>query len=57
VADDNAHSHLRASLLGPSLVIPLVAGRLTLGTWQQVVLVDFDTRPRRREVVVQIVGE
>jgi secondary thiamine-phosphate synthase enzyme len=55
--DDNGHSHLLASLLGPSLAVPLVGGRLTLGTWQQVVLVDFDTRPRRREVVVQVVGE
>ncbi len=55
--DDNGHSHLRASLLGPSITVPLVQGRLTLGTWQQVVLLDFDTRPRRREVVVQVLGE
>lgn len=55
--DDNGHSHCRASLLGPSLTIPLVGGRLTLGTWQQVVLLDFDTRPRRREIVVQVLGE
>lgn len=55
--DDNGHSHVRASLTGPSLTIPLVDGRLTLGTWQQVILIDFDTRPRRREVVVQILGK
>jgi len=55
--DDNGHSHLRASLLGPSLTVPLVGGQLTLGTWQQVVLLDFDTRPRRRDVVVQVLGE
>ena len=46
--DDNAHAHLRASLLGPSLSIPLVRGSLVLGTWQQVVLIDFDDRPRER---------
>src|SRR4051794_12954868 len=55
--DDNGHSHVRASLLGPSLSVPFVDGRLTLGTWQQIILVDFDTRPRRREVVAQMVGE
>ena len=55
--DDNGHAHVRASALGPSLAVPLVDGRLTLGTWQQIVLVDFDTRPRRRDVVVQIVGQ
>ncbi len=53
----NGYSHVRASLLGPSLVVPLVAGKLALGTWQQIVLVDFDARPRQRDVVVQIVGE
>ena len=52
--DDNAHAHLRASLLGPSLSIPLVRGALVLGTWQQVVLIDFDDRPRQRTVHVQI---
>jgi secondary thiamine-phosphate synthase enzyme len=52
--DDNAHAHLRASLLGPSLSIPLVRGSLVLGTWQQVVLIDFDDRPRERAVHVQI---
>jgi secondary thiamine-phosphate synthase enzyme len=55
-ADDNAHAHLRASLVGPSETVPLVAGRLVLGTWQQLVLIDFDDRPRRREVHVQIVS-
>lgn len=54
--DDNGHSHLRASLLGPSVAVPLVAGRLALGTWQQIVLIDFDTRDRDRQVVVQVVG-
>ncbi len=55
--DDNGHSHVRATLLGPSLTVPLVDGRLTLGTWQQIILIDFDTRPRQRQVVVQVVGE
>lgn len=55
--DDNGHSHVRASLTGPSLAVPLVRGELTLGTWQQIVLIDFDTRPRKREIVVQVVGE
>ena len=55
--DDNGFSHLRASLFGPSLQIPIDSGRLLLGTWQQIVLMDFDNRPRTREIVVQIVGE
>ena len=55
--DDNGHSHVRASLLGPSLAIPFVDGRLTLGTWQQIILIDFDTRARGRTVVCQIMGE
>ncbi len=55
--DGNGHSHVRASLLGPSLAVPFSGGRLLLGTWQQVVLVDFDVRARRREVVVQLSGE
>lgn len=55
--DDNGHSHCRATLTGPSLSVPLVDGKLTLGTWQQIILLDFDTRPRRREVVVQVLGE
>jgi secondary thiamine-phosphate synthase enzyme len=55
--DRNGHSHVRAALLGPSLSVPFFDGDLTLGTWQQVVLVDFDDRPRSREIVVQLVGE
>lgn len=55
--DDNGHSHVRAALMGPSLALPIVEGRVPLGTWQQVVLVDFDTRPRQRQVVVSIVGQ
>jgi secondary thiamine-phosphate synthase enzyme len=55
--DGNGHSHMRAALLGPSLTIPFVEKNLTLGTWQQVIYVDFDIRPRRRELVVQMVGE
>jgi secondary thiamine-phosphate synthase enzyme len=55
--DGNGHSHVRASLLGASLVVPFVGGQLTLGTWQQVVYIDFDIRPRRREIVAQIMGE
>ena len=55
--DGNGHSHVRASLLGPSLTVPVTAGKLVLGTWQQIVLVDFDNRPRRRELVVQLWGE
>jgi secondary thiamine-phosphate synthase enzyme len=55
--DGNGHSHVRASLMGPSLTVPFVSGVLTLGTWQQIVHIDFDVRPRRREVIVQIVGE
>lgn len=55
--DDNGHSHVRASLLGPSLSVPVVGGRPTLGTWQQIILVDFDTRSRTRTVVCQIIGE
>ncbi|MBN2388157.1 MAG: YjbQ family protein [Anaerolineales bacterium] len=55
--DGNGHSHLRAALLGPSLTVPLVDGHLTLGTWQQVLYIDFDIRPRQRQLVVQIVGE
>jgi secondary thiamine-phosphate synthase enzyme len=55
--DGNGHAHVRASLLGASLVVPFTAGRLALGTWQQIVLVDFDNRPRSRQVVIQIMGE
>lgn len=55
--DDNGSSHVRAALLGPSLTIPFVDDALSLGTWQQIVLVEFDTRGRQREIVMQIVGE
>jgi secondary thiamine-phosphate synthase enzyme len=55
--DGNGHSHVKASLVGPSLSIPFVDGELVLGEWQQVVLVEFDTRPRSRKVVVQLMGE
>jgi secondary thiamine-phosphate synthase enzyme len=55
--DRNGYAHVRASLLGASLVVPFSDGRLNLGTWQQVVLVDFDERPRQRRVVVQVMGE
>jgi len=54
--DDNGFSHLRASLFAPSLQVPIEGGRLVLGTWQQIVLLDFDNRPRTREIVVQIIG-
>ena len=55
--DGNGYSHVRAALLGPSLCIPIRGGRVLLGTWQQVVLLDFDNRPRRRTVTVQIMGK
>lgn len=55
--DGNGASHVRATLLGPSLVVPFVDGRLLLGVWQQVVFIDFDMRPRERKVVMQIMGE
>jgi len=55
--DNNGYSHVRASLLGASLVVPFNDKRLTLGTWQQIVLVDFDNRPRSRQVILQIMGE
>ena len=54
--DTNAHAHLRAALIGPSETIPVVDGDLALGTWQQIVLIDFDDRPRRRTVTVQVVS-
>jgi secondary thiamine-phosphate synthase enzyme len=54
--DTNAHAHLRASLIGPSETIPLVEGRLVLGTWQQLVLIDFDDRPRDRIVTVHVLS-
>lgn len=55
--DGNGHSHVRASLVGPSLTVPIVDGRLLLGTWQQIVFLEFDNKPRAREVAVQIVGD
>ena len=55
--DGNGHSHARAALLGPSLTVPFVEGRLTLGTWQQIVYLDFDNRPRGRELVALVMGE
>jgi secondary thiamine-phosphate synthase enzyme len=55
--EDNGHSHLRGQLQGPSVTIPFLGGLLQLGTWQQIVLVDFDTRSRTRELIVQIIGE
>ena len=55
--EDNGHSHLRGQLQGPSVTIPFLDGAMLLGTWQQIVLVDFDTRSRTREIIIQIMGE
>lgn len=55
--DDNGRSHVRASIMGPSITIPIKNGKLIHGTWQQIVFVDHDTRPRSRDIVVQIIGE
>jgi secondary thiamine-phosphate synthase enzyme len=55
--DDNGSSHVRAGLVGPSLSVPFRDGRLVLGTWQQIVLVEFDTRPRTRHYVIQVIGD
>ncbi len=55
--DGNGYSHIRASLLGPSLTVPFSSAKLLLGTWQQIVLIDFDNRPRTRRVVIQVLGE
>ena len=55
--DGNGHSHIRASLLGPSLTVPFCERKLMLGTWQQIVFLELDNRPRKRKVVVQIMGE
>ncbi|MEM0467262.1 MAG: secondary thiamine-phosphate synthase enzyme YjbQ [Candidatus Thermoplasmatota archaeon] len=55
--DDNGHSHVRASLIGPSITMPIVDNKLVHGTWQQVVFLEFDTHPRKRTVYVQIIGE
>lgn len=54
--DGNGHSHIRASFVGPSLTVPVVDGRLLLGTWQQIVFMEFDNKPRTRELAVQVVG-
>lgn len=54
--DTNAHAHLRAAVIGPSETVPLVGGRLVLGTWQQIVLIDFDNRPRTRTVTIHVVS-
>jgi len=55
--DGNGHSHIRASFVGPSLTVPVSNGRLILGTWQQIVFMEFDNKPRSREITVKIVGE
>ena len=55
--DDNGSSHVRAAMQGPSLTVPFMNGSLALGTWQQIVVIEFDTRPRTRQVIIQIVGE
>ena len=55
--DGNGHSHLRAALVGPALTVPVQSRRLGLGTWQQILFIDFDVRPRRRQIVVQVMGE
>ncbi len=55
--DGNGYAHVRAAILGPSVAVPVQGGRLMLGTWQQIVLVDFDNRPRTRRVVIQVLGE
>jgi secondary thiamine-phosphate synthase enzyme len=55
--DGNGYAHVRAALLGPSLHVPVVDGKLSLGTWQQIVLLDFDNRPRQRQVIIQLLGE
>ena len=55
--DGNGYSHVRASLLGPSLVVPFANKKMTLGTWQQIIVVDFDNHPRSREIILQLLGE
>lgn len=56
-SDDNGHSHVRASLIGPSVALPLIDGQMPLGKWQHIVFIDFDTRGRKREVIVKVVGD
>ncbi len=55
--DGNGHAHLRAALIGPSISVPIIDGRLALGTWQQILFIDFDVRPRHRGIVVQVIGD
>jgi len=55
--DGNGHSHIRASVIGPSLTVPFIKGKMVLGTWQQIVVIDHDTRARSRDIAVQILGE
>jgi secondary thiamine-phosphate synthase enzyme len=55
--DGNGYSHVRASFLGPSLVVPFVNKKMTLGTWQQIIVVDFDNRPRSRDIILQLLGD
>lgn len=55
--DGNGHSHIRASLIGPSITIPIINGKLTLGTWQQIVFLELDVRRRKRRLIMQIIGE
>lgn len=55
--DGNGHSHVRASLIGPSITVPFVKGNLTLGTWQQIVFLELDARSRKRKIILQIIGE
>jgi secondary thiamine-phosphate synthase enzyme len=55
--DGNGHAHVRASFMGPSIVVPFSDGKMLLGTWQQIILIDFDTRPRNRDIVIQLMGK
>jgi secondary thiamine-phosphate synthase enzyme len=55
--DGNGYAHVRAALLGPSLTVPVIEGQLALGTWQQMVLIDFDNRPRKRRIMIQVSGD
>jgi secondary thiamine-phosphate synthase enzyme len=55
--DGNGHSHIRAALQGGSFTVPFIDGQLTLGTWQQIILIDFDNRPRKRKIIVQLIGK
>jgi secondary thiamine-phosphate synthase enzyme len=55
--DGNGYSHVRASLLGPGITVPFINGKMLLGKWQQIIFIDFDNRPREREIIIQIIGE